>query len=330
MDDVFTVARIEARLAQLAAEVDALRAILPQGGPLSRMSSSDLSGTAPIVDSEAGTAGTAATALRSDTKPGNKLCGDPGDATDDAASVYAGLEYVKKTDGTRRGQRVKAYASYTATKQPLGIDSEGVHGKVSNTAGNVLEVDAAGLFYDGTPAAHKTSHQDGGGDEISIAGLAGEAADVQKPKIDGLTAETTVADADTFPFYDATASANRKVTAANLKTYCQSGLSGGATVTNETTFSNVHSGMTLDGTWRSKDISGLVGSSKSGVLIAVVSWDAAITALGFRVASGADSYSPVASGQQVVIPFTGSAFEYAVYDSGGGSFALQGISYIIN
>jgi len=32
------------------------------------------------------------------------------------------------------------------------------------------------------PAAHKTSHQDGGADEISVAGLSGELADLQPPK----------------------------------------------------------------------------------------------------------------------------------------------------
>lgn len=32
----------------------------------------------------------------------------------------------------------------------------------------------------GVPAAHKTSHEDGGSDEISIAGLSGETADAQK------------------------------------------------------------------------------------------------------------------------------------------------------
>lgn len=69
----------------------------------------------------------------------------------------------------------------------------------------------------GAPSAHATSHQNGGSDEISVAGLSGELADVQPPKIDGLTSETTVdRDADYVPMYDASASANRKVAVRDL------------------------------------------------------------------------------------------------------------------
>lgn len=35
---------------------------------------------------------------------------------------------------------------------------------------------------DWTPASHKTDHENGGGDEISVAGLSGELADDQPPK----------------------------------------------------------------------------------------------------------------------------------------------------
>jgi hypothetical protein len=44
---------------------------------------------------------------------------------------------------------------------------------------NVLHDDQC--FYESAPALHSTSHQDGGGDEISIAGLVGKAADAQDP-----------------------------------------------------------------------------------------------------------------------------------------------------
>lgn len=46
-----------------------------------------------------------------------------------------------------------------------------------------------------------------------------------KLNINGASAEPSLADADEFLFYDATASANRKVTGANLKTYVGSGSS---------------------------------------------------------------------------------------------------------
>jgi hypothetical protein len=52
----------------------------------------------------------------------------------------------------------------------------------------------------------------------------------EKLDINGATAESSLADADEFVFFDATASANRKVTGANLKTYV--GASSGPSGTN--------------------------------------------------------------------------------------------------
>jgi hypothetical protein len=48
--------------------------------------------------------------------------------------------------------------------------------------------------------------------------------------INGLTAESAIADADEFAFYDATASANRKATADNLRDYVLGGISGDITI----------------------------------------------------------------------------------------------------
>ncbi len=64
-----------------------------------------------------------------------------------------------------------------------------------------------------TPSSHKTTHQTGGSDEISIAGLSGEAADKQKPEISGLTATTDAPDGanDFIPIYDNSAAGNRKI-----------------------------------------------------------------------------------------------------------------------
>jgi hypothetical protein len=50
--------------------------------------------------------------------------------------------------------------------------------------------------------------------------------------VNGLTAEAAVVDADTFPFYDASVTANRKVTAANLATYVLAEATGDVTFTN--------------------------------------------------------------------------------------------------
>jgi hypothetical protein len=58
--------------------------------------------------------------------------------------------------------------------------------KAQHENGGADEISVAGLsgqLADGqTPLAHKTSHQDGGSDEISVTGLSGELTDVQKPK----------------------------------------------------------------------------------------------------------------------------------------------------
>lgn len=48
--------------------------------------------------------------------------------------------------------------------------------------------------------------------------------------INGLTAESAIADADTFAFYDSTATANRKATADNLRDYVLGGVSGDITI----------------------------------------------------------------------------------------------------
>lgn len=60
-------------------------------------------------------------------------------------------------------------------------------GRHANGGGDELSVAGlSGLLADPqTPLAHKTSHQNGGADEISIAGLSGEAADDQPPKSHG-------------------------------------------------------------------------------------------------------------------------------------------------
>lgn len=177
--------------------------------------------------------------------------------------------------------------------------------KTSHENGGTDEISVAGLSGTladpQTPTSHKTSHENGGADEISVAGLSGTLADPQTPTshasshqhggsdevatatpganalpkagaggtlaagwlpalvgdsgaggtkgaapapaagdaaagkylkadgtwatppgsldINGLTAETAPADADAMPIYDASATANRKVTLAEMRAY---------------------------------------------------------------------------------------------------------------
>lgn len=63
----------------------------------------------------------------------------------------------------------------TATRE-ISSGTGGNAGDLLNRTGVQAEVGSA------APAAHKTSHQNGGGDEISVAGLSGELADNQPPK----------------------------------------------------------------------------------------------------------------------------------------------------
>lgn len=69
------------------------------------------------------------------------------------------------------------------------------HHATSHQNGGADEVSIAGLSgeaADPQPAkAHKTAHQNGGSDEISIAGLSGEAADPQPPKTHGNAAHSS-------------------------------------------------------------------------------------------------------------------------------------------
>jgi hypothetical protein len=50
-------------------------------------------------------------------------------------------------------------------------------------SGATRRATAAAVAAAGAPKAHKASHQSGGADAISIAGLSGEAADAQKTQI---------------------------------------------------------------------------------------------------------------------------------------------------
>lgn len=66
-----------------------------------------------------------------------------------------------------------------------GVGGGGPHNTDHQNGGGdeVSVAGLSGLLADGqTPLAHKTSHQDGGSDEISLTGLAGESVTPQPPK----------------------------------------------------------------------------------------------------------------------------------------------------
>lgn len=116
--------------------------------------------------------------------------------------------------------------------------------KTSHENGGTDEISVAGLSGaladPQVPVAHVSRHESGGDDEIDVGGLHGVLADPQPPQvgggpgtacedddprlsdarppdINGLTAETAPATADTVPVYDDSAGANRKVALGELR-----------------------------------------------------------------------------------------------------------------
>lgn len=87
-----------------------------------------------------------------------------------AADPHAG--YQKESEKDAAG----GYAGLSGSTKLAGAQQ--TYGSGSNTA---CEGNDSRLSDARTPTAHKTSHQDGGGDEISVAGLSGLLADGQTP-----------------------------------------------------------------------------------------------------------------------------------------------------
>lgn len=127
--------------------------------------------------------------------------------------------YVLKTDGNGNTDWVAQTGSYTGWSVSDGTNTQAID------SGNTLTVTAnSGL--DAVVSATDTL-------TLSL-------------NIDELTAETAVADADTFPFYDATATANRKVTGANLALYVLQEATGDVTF-NASGVAAIGSGVIVDG-----------------------------------------------------------------------------------
>jgi len=86
--------------------------------------------------------------------------------------IYNGSEWVWLGGGGGGG-------TGDMLKSVYDTDDDGV---VDNS--EKLEGSTKAQVQDHDPKAHKTSHENGGGDEISVAGLSGELADGQKVKLD--------------------------------------------------------------------------------------------------------------------------------------------------
>lgn len=136
MFDPLMVRNFEERLARLQQEVDSIKSLPPAGGGwVPAPAAPAPADTGVILDAEAFAAGILATYMRSDAKPGLRLVGAPGDATDDTATLYASLEFVKKTDLTRRGLRVKLGTEYPT----LEVTADGLHVKLDPLGGIVAD-----------------------------------------------------------------------------------------------------------------------------------------------------------------------------------------------
>ena len=87
-------------------------------------------------------------------------------------------------------------SSVGAGLPPFAVDSDSM-AKVTNLDADLLDGhDSTYFAVAGTPGAHKTQHENGGSDEISVSGLSGVLADPQPPII-GATSTTAVAGDDT-------------------------------------------------------------------------------------------------------------------------------------
>jgi len=99
-------------------------------------------------------------------------------------------------------------AGIATSADVTGSNAPQAHGTSHQNGGGdeISVLNLSGLLADGqTPLAHKTSHQNGGGDEISVAGLSGELADDQPPKAHS-AAKITSGDLDSGGYVKATGS----------------------------------------------------------------------------------------------------------------------------
>ncbi|MFA4944869.1 MAG: hypothetical protein WC789_09245 [Lentisphaeria bacterium] len=164
-----------------------------------------LDGTAPIISSEAGTAGTGTKALRYDTKPGLQLVGNPGDYTEAGGDLNPTIEPVIVAPDTRHGFRVRlgavdygylaaeyahlaakaAGANVTKTGLMLPLDSTGC---LRGSAGGLTVELGDGLEIDGDGALAAT-----GGGTATLPASTDYAAGTQNNIEIPISSETTLA-----------------------------------------------------------------------------------------------------------------------------------------
>lgn len=103
----------------------------------------------------------------------------------DATTAAKGVVELATDGETNSGVAVQGNDSRItqATETSRGIVELAT--SAETTAGLVVQASDTRLSDDRNPLAHKTDHENGGSDEISVAGLSGELADPQPPKTHG-------------------------------------------------------------------------------------------------------------------------------------------------
>ena len=175
-------------------------------------------------------------------KIGGKYYTDKTDAflTNQTASVGAKVNFLEGTNNGSHKVIVKAPNSLAADLT-LTLPS------VDGSNGNILVTNGSGVLSFEAPAPSTFTLSDNQGtpntdsfatgETLTFAGTAGIKTTISNNQVgivvdvNGTTVLTSLADADEFLVYDASATANRKITAEDIGDYIYAGLSGDITVT---------------------------------------------------------------------------------------------------
>ena len=173
---------------------------------------------------------------------GGKYFTDKVDARliDATSSVGGKATFAEGTDNGSHKVTLKAADTLAADLTLILPTADGTNGQILTTNGSgqlAFSAPASSSFTisdnQGTPNTDSFST----GGTLTFAGTAGIKTTISDNSVgivvdvNGTTEVTTLADADEFLVYDASATANRKVTAENLGDYIYAGLSGDITVT---------------------------------------------------------------------------------------------------
>ena len=175
-------------------------------------------------------------------KIGGKYYTDKADAflTNQTASVGGKVNFLEGTNNGSHKVIVKAPNSLAADLTLTLPSADGSNGHVLQTNGSGVlsfSAPASSSFTlsdnQGTPNTDSFST----GSTLTFAGTAGIKTTISDNQVgivvdvNGTTVLTSLADADEFLVYDASATANRKITAEDIGDYIYAGLSGDITVT---------------------------------------------------------------------------------------------------